>query len=74
MIPLKSTVDAAIETCPSVEHVFVLKRNPEGKTPFVAPRYPLITTHSSLSLFFDALSQIFGWLKEWPNNPQTALV
>lgn len=38
VIPLKPTVDAAVATCPSVEHVFVLKRDPNAKTPFSAPR------------------------------------
>jgi acetyl-CoA synthetase len=36
-IPLKRTVDEAVMACPSVRHVFVIKRT-GGKIPFYAPR------------------------------------
>jgi acetyl-CoA synthetase len=37
VIPLKRTVDEAVMACPSVKHVFVVKRT-GGKIPFYAPR------------------------------------
>jgi acetyl-CoA synthetase len=36
-IPLKRTVDEAVMACPTVQHVFVVKRT-GGKIPFYAPR------------------------------------
>ena len=37
VIPLKRTVDEAVMACPTVQHVFVVKRT-GGKIPFYAPR------------------------------------